>query len=606
MLADRYELHDPLGQGGMAEVFEATAHGAQGFVRRVAIKRLRPEAGLDPQLVRMFLDEARIASRLHHPGIVAVLDYAVVDFTPFQVLELVDGWDVSYLLRQAKARGQGLPLDVVLCIATAVAHALTYAHEANDDRGMPLGIVHRDVKPSNVLVSRAGAVKLGDFGIALARERVAKTSGFVVRGTPGFMSPEQLLGVGSVDNRTDIFALGCTIHALATGASPMKTEGARAAMLAGGVLELSPALPPSLLPIVERAVKISADARYQSAREMAAALGGELAAILRTDPTTCMMQWLQTLECARRPATTTVLSVLQVASHATVTTAIASTLSSTDRVFTTTSTTQGVPMTIDATAAMSARLVPRAPVFAVPARAPTPARDHRMTIFAVALLVPFVVALIAGGGILIGHVLTKPDGADAGAVKAAGNADAGGSESAVDAAQAAGSARGKPPSAPPTGGGRPGVATAQTAAAQTAATPTATGLAGTGPPEAGGCRCDTVRPGFSVAASLCHPATVTAPSCRCELASRGGGCWQPLSNVTLQTCAERERVLPVTTKVGDPCTAFGVNSVAEPGRISSCSRCPTTRFYPRAQQGSRCVGVLSDTGERLEGVIGCQ
>jgi serine/threonine protein kinase len=308
MFADRYELGAALGRGGMAEVFEAVAHGAHGFLRRVAIKRLLPEFCGDTQLVRMFLDEARTASHLHHSGIVGVLDFGAIEGSPFQVLELVEGWDAARLVRMAQERKTNMPIEVALVLANQVAHALAYAHSRKDDVGRPLGIVHRDVKPSNILVSRSGDIKLGDFGIALARERSAVSTGFLARGTPGYMSPEQLLG-NQVGPAADIFAMGITLHGLVTGASPLQHDGHRV-LLSGEELTLSPDLPLDVREIIVRAVRIRPDERYASAREMAHAIGEALAPRLETDPMTRITQWLEGLEAKREESERTTTAIL--------------------------------------------------------------------------------------------------------------------------------------------------------------------------------------------------------------------------------------------------------------------------------------------------------
>src|SRR5688500_1305451 len=214
----------------MAEVLLATAVGEDGFERRVAIKRMLEGGSSDPSFVRMFLDEARIASRLHHGNIVGLLDYGVVEGMPFHVLELVDGENAASLAHLGAEHDAPMPVEVALHLCVEVAHALDYAHRARDPSGRALGIVHRDVKPANVLVSWEGDVKLGDFGIALAHDRAEQTEDGVAKGTLAYMAPEQALH-RDVGPRTDVFALGCVLHALVAGESPVTRSGGLAAVL---------------------------------------------------------------------------------------------------------------------------------------------------------------------------------------------------------------------------------------------------------------------------------------------------------------------------------------------------------------------------------------
>jgi serine/threonine protein kinase len=272
----------------MAEVFEAVAVGSGGFERRVALKRLLAERA--DELGAMFLDEARIASQLHHAGIVGIVDYGEADGVPFQVLELVQGMDASRLLHAARE----LPLGVALHICTEIAHALAYAHEAVDMRGRPLGIVHRDIKPSNVLVSWTGDVRLGDFGVALAAERSYQTRGGVARGTPLYMAPEQAIRA-AVDGRADVFALGCVLHELAAGHSPLADADRLVTLIAGVELSPSNALPDDVRAIVVRAVRRDRDARYPDATALAEALGEALVPRLDRDARSVLQRWLQSV-----------------------------------------------------------------------------------------------------------------------------------------------------------------------------------------------------------------------------------------------------------------------------------------------------------------------
>lgn len=269
-LVGKYELVRPLGQGGMAEVFEAVLHGDAGFRRRVAVKRMAADRVGDERLQRMFVDEARLASRLHHPNLVAVIDFGIADGVAFQVLELVDGFDVARLANWGVAVNQPMPEAVALGIAAHVAHALHAAHTATGDDGAPLNIVHRDVSPQNVLVSRGGDVKLADFGIALWEQRTEKTLGAIARGKPTYMAPEQAMR-SAIDGRADVFSLGCTLHALLTGHSPLQDENALVDLLSGVELEPASTLPAPLRELLARALRRDRQARFATAEAFAQA-----------------------------------------------------------------------------------------------------------------------------------------------------------------------------------------------------------------------------------------------------------------------------------------------------------------------------------------------
>jgi Protein kinase domain len=297
----RYRVTRRIGKGGMAEVFEAVAPGPDGFERRVAIKRLLDSHAIDPAFGRMFLDEARIASQLHHAHVVAVLDYGVADGHPFQVLEYIDGVDLNGLLELGRAADAPLPVELALAICTDIAHALDYAHRALGADGRPLGIVHRDVSPANILVGWSGDVKLSDFGIAFARGRVEETAAGLAKGTLLYMAPEQLMR-GELDGRTDVFALGCVLHRLIAGASPLAGETAMADLVAGAPLPLAPTLPDDARAIVARATRRARADRYPDAAGMAEALGQALARRIDTDPRSRMRAWLALIMPGAAPA----------------------------------------------------------------------------------------------------------------------------------------------------------------------------------------------------------------------------------------------------------------------------------------------------------------
>ena len=213
-----YRLLRRIGAGGMAEVYLALAHGASGFEKRVALKVLLPELRDNPHLQRSLIEEARLGARLQHRNMVQVHDLGVADGIYFVRMDFVDGADLASLLRR---RRPGAAL--ALLIAEEMALALAYLHDATDDVGRPLGLVHRDVSPGNILVSRAGEVKLGDLGIVKATMLADVTQANIVKGKYAYMSPEQASGQG-LDARSDQFALGVTLAELLTGQRPY--EGA--------------------------------------------------------------------------------------------------------------------------------------------------------------------------------------------------------------------------------------------------------------------------------------------------------------------------------------------------------------------------------------------
>ncbi len=290
----RYRVLRPLGRGGMAEVFEAVAAGAEGWQRRVALKRVLPEHQHDPGLAEMFLDEARIASGLHHANIVSVLDFGVVDGLPFQVLELVDGLDAGRLWARGQRRGEPLPLPLALHLGSTIAHALHHAHTARDAAGQPQGIVHRDVSPANILVSWEGDVLLADFGIAIAKHRSTRTQTGLAKGTAAYWAPEQATG-GQVDPRTDVFALAATLHRLMCGHSPLAGENALADLLVGRPLTLDPSLPDDVAEVLARALQRDKGLRHTDAAELAAALGTCMSRRLVEDPRSALRRWLSGL-----------------------------------------------------------------------------------------------------------------------------------------------------------------------------------------------------------------------------------------------------------------------------------------------------------------------
>jgi serine/threonine protein kinase len=212
----KYRLQERIALGGMAEVFRAVAEGPAGVEKVVALKRILPLLSGAGDFVTMFIDEARIAASLTHVNIAQVLEFGEVGGQYYLAMELVEGADLARLSDATRARGRRLPVDVVTFVVAEAARGLAYAHDKRGRDGAPLGIVHRDVSPQNILVSFAGEVKLADFGIAKAIGKLHKTESGAVMGKLRYMSPEQVLGE-PLDARSDLFALGVVMHEMLTG-----------------------------------------------------------------------------------------------------------------------------------------------------------------------------------------------------------------------------------------------------------------------------------------------------------------------------------------------------------------------------------------------------
>lgn len=214
----RFRLVERRAVGGMAEVWRAVVEGPRGFATNVVLKRLRPEYTADPAFVAMLAAEARVCARLDHPAIVKVYEFGEVSGEYYLAMELVDGWDLYDILGAFQRARRPLPVPLVCHLGAELADALAYAHAITDEHGRPFGLVHRDVSPGNVMITRQGAVKLVDFGVHTIRDRRVeeRTAVGVLRGTLSFMSPEQADGQ-SVDRRSDLFSLGSVLYEALTG-----------------------------------------------------------------------------------------------------------------------------------------------------------------------------------------------------------------------------------------------------------------------------------------------------------------------------------------------------------------------------------------------------
>ncbi|PKN56733.1 MAG: serine/threonine protein kinase, partial [Deltaproteobacteria bacterium HGW-Deltaproteobacteria-14] len=271
----RYELIERLGVGGMAEVWAARQRGVGGFERRVALKRILPRFAGDPAFVERFAAEAHLAETLSHAHIASIYALEEVDGELVIAMELVRGETLQSIIRRAwELTGAPVPPALAAGVIGRVCRALQHAHTLGDPAGRPLGMVHRDISPSNVLLGYGGEVKLVDFGIARALS--AFTAGMA--GKAGYTSPEQARG-DEVDPRADVFSAGVVLWELLTGMrlyGGMEAAATRAAVCAPEparpVLEARPGLPPGLAMVVGRALQKDRAKRYPHAAAMASAL----------------------------------------------------------------------------------------------------------------------------------------------------------------------------------------------------------------------------------------------------------------------------------------------------------------------------------------------
>jgi len=274
----RYTLVERLAIGGMAEVFRAKIVSSHGFEKALVIKRILPQLAADRTFVSMFIDEAKLTAQLVHPKVVQVLDFGEVGGQYFIALELVDGHDALGLLRQCAGRRVRLPFALGVHIAMEVLDALDYAHNATDAEGRPMYLVHRDISPSNIFVSKRGDVKLGDFGIAHAEQRESKTQAGTLKGKYGYMSPEQVLGA-ALDRRSDLFALGIVLAEMFMGRRLFTARNDLDVLLmvrdgqTGRLDKYASDLPAPLLAIVRKALQKDPAQRFPTAMAFRDALG---------------------------------------------------------------------------------------------------------------------------------------------------------------------------------------------------------------------------------------------------------------------------------------------------------------------------------------------
>jgi len=296
----RYTVLRKVTDGGTAEIFLAKQHGAAGFEKTVVIKRIFTTLLFDLHFRHLLVDEARVAMSLNHGNIVQVLDLGEDQGRYFLVIELVDGWSLGRILERARAAHMQMPPAVALHVIVEVCRALAYAHAKKGADGKPLGIVHCDVNPRNVLISEQGEVKLFDFGLARVRGKIVKTDGNSIQGSVDFMSPEQASG-GELDARSDLFSVGTMMYAMLIGRHPFGAAGGDTLLTRVKSDDFEPpetarsGLHPEIYRVIRRAMGKTPAGRYQTAQEMLADV--ERAARLAFGPAgrTELERWLQGL-----------------------------------------------------------------------------------------------------------------------------------------------------------------------------------------------------------------------------------------------------------------------------------------------------------------------
>lgn len=272
----KYEVIQRLAVGGMAELYLARAQGISGFEKLVVIKRVHPHLASDAGFIRMFLNEARLAATLDHPNVTSVMDIGMADGEHFFTMEYLHGEDLREVLQRAAPRG-GLPRECAIEVLRGVARGLHHAHERVGSDGRPLGMVHRDVSPSNVFVTYEGGVKVVDFGIAKAGALTKQTQAGTLKGKIGYMSPEACRG-DPVDRRSDVFALGILLYETTTGRRLFFAESQYAVLnkiIEGRYAPPSAVVsdyPDELEAIVRRALAVDPDERYPTAEVFQLAL----------------------------------------------------------------------------------------------------------------------------------------------------------------------------------------------------------------------------------------------------------------------------------------------------------------------------------------------
>ena len=269
----RYRVIERLASGGMAEVFIAESAGIEGFKKRVAIKRVLPHLSEKKAFIAMFLDEARLSAHLSHSCVAQVFDIGVGDNAYFIVMEYVDGADLKGVIEYLRKMGKPFPMEAAVFIASKMCEGLSYAHELTNVEGEPLHVVHRDMSPPNVLITKYGEVKIVDFGLAKATSQLQKSESGIIKGKFSYLSPEAAHGK-EVDARTDVFAVGIILWEMLSGrrlfygdtdfATVKQVQQAQVPSIG----QINKDVPIDLERIIARSLAREPEKRYQTARDL--------------------------------------------------------------------------------------------------------------------------------------------------------------------------------------------------------------------------------------------------------------------------------------------------------------------------------------------------
>ena len=274
----RFRLLGELAAGGMATVHLGRLFGDAGFSRTVVIKRLHPQFAKDSRFVRGFMDEARLASRVRHTNVVSTIDVVTENDELFLIMDYVAGESLAGVMQRCSSRSERLPVPIAAAIASAVLRGLHAAHEAKDEAGRPLEVVHRDVSPQNVIVGSDGIARVVDFGVAYAEGRLQTTAEGEIKGKLAYMAPEQIRGGRSIDRRADVYAAAVVLWEMLTGKRLFQGEHQAETLdrvLSGARTRPSALVadvPPELDTITMKALSRSRDKRFATALEMAIAV----------------------------------------------------------------------------------------------------------------------------------------------------------------------------------------------------------------------------------------------------------------------------------------------------------------------------------------------